>query len=362
MKKILFAMHMPPPYHGASMVGQRLHEHKGLNKIFQCEYVNISLATSLNDIGGARFSKLQKYVHLLYKISKQTKKFKPDLCYITPNAAGKQFFLNLLMIICAMRDGTKIVLHYHNKGVEKYQQKWLYNICYKFLFRRVHVILLSERLYYDVEKYIKKDMVFYSLMGIPNKPLQAVRKSTPAVFSFISNLIPSKGIYELLDACEILKKEGNEFCCEIAGGETKEISSDKLDEEIKKRGLKGICTYHGRVSEEEKEKLLLHSHCFVFPTYYKNECFPAAILEAMRAGVAVISTYEGAIPDEVQPNVNGFLVQQRNESDLANAMRLYIKDPNLAQNHGKNGRVLFEEKFTEEAFMDRMLSIFKELA
>ena len=355
-------MHMPPPYHGASMVGKRLHEHKELNARFQCDYINISLASSLNDIGGAGFAKLRKYFHLLKSISKHVKEFEPDLCYITPNAAGKNFLLNLLMIICAMRKGTKIVLHYHNKGVSKYQQKLIYNLCYKFLFQRVYVILLSERLYYDVKKYTNKENVFYSLMGIPNKPIQNVEKTTPIVFSFISNLISSKGIYELLDACEILKKDGNVFSCEIAGGETKEISSKKLNEEIRRRGLNGICSYHGRVSEEEKEKLLSRSHCFVFPTYYENECFPAAILEAMREGLAVISTYEGAIPDEVQPDVNGFLVQQKNVMELADAMRFYIKDPSLAQIHGKNGRILFEKKFTEDIFMNRMLSIFTDLA
>ena len=48
--KILFIMHMPPPVHGASMVGQYLHDSELINSSFDCHYVNLAVATRLEDV------------------------------------------------------------------------------------------------------------------------------------------------------------------------------------------------------------------------------------------------------------------------------------------------------------------------
>jgi len=49
--KILFIMHMPPPVHGAAMVGQFIHDSESIKQSFDCHYVNMAVATRLEDIG-----------------------------------------------------------------------------------------------------------------------------------------------------------------------------------------------------------------------------------------------------------------------------------------------------------------------
>ena len=49
--KILFIMHMPPPVHGAAMVGQYIHDSKLINREFDCHYINLTTAKNLQDIG-----------------------------------------------------------------------------------------------------------------------------------------------------------------------------------------------------------------------------------------------------------------------------------------------------------------------
>lgn len=48
---ILFILHMPPPVHGASMVGKYIHDSHVINETFNCHYFNLTLARDLNDIG-----------------------------------------------------------------------------------------------------------------------------------------------------------------------------------------------------------------------------------------------------------------------------------------------------------------------
>ena len=49
--KVLLILHLPPPIHGAAMVGKYIHESQYINKTFDCQYINLALAKDLKDIG-----------------------------------------------------------------------------------------------------------------------------------------------------------------------------------------------------------------------------------------------------------------------------------------------------------------------
>ena len=55
--KILFILHLPPPVHGAAMVGKYIKDSKLINERFECRYINLTTANSLTDIGKAKFHK-----------------------------------------------------------------------------------------------------------------------------------------------------------------------------------------------------------------------------------------------------------------------------------------------------------------
>ena len=177
--------------------------------------------------------------------------------------------------------------------------------------------------------------------------------SLPVNLLFLSNLIPSKGVYVLLDACRILKDKGLDFQCNFVGGETKEIDRARFEAEVQRRGLEGMVRYEGPKYGEEKEEYWRSSDVFVFPTYYFNECFPLVILEAMQHGLPVVSTTEGAVPDMVADGVNGFVCERKDVSGLAGALERLITDAALRMRMGEVGRKRYEEEFTLERFEER---------
>lgn len=85
-------MHMPPPVHGASMVGQFIHDSKLINSSFDCHYVNLAVATRLEDVGKGGWHKAKGVLKKLMDVRKAVKSVKPDLVYITPNSAGIPFY------------------------------------------------------------------------------------------------------------------------------------------------------------------------------------------------------------------------------------------------------------------------------
>ena len=84
--KILFILHLPPPVHGAAMMGKYIQDSQTINQYFDSHYFNATLAKDLQDIGKSGIRKLINFICQLYHIWKEVKTFQPDLCYVTPSA------------------------------------------------------------------------------------------------------------------------------------------------------------------------------------------------------------------------------------------------------------------------------------
>lgn len=167
--KILFIMHMPPPVHGAAMVGQYIHDSKLINEKFDCHYINLTTAKNLQDIGKVGLRKLLDFVKLLQRIRKVLKEVKPRMVYVTPNACGGAFYKDFVVVQMIKSMGFPIIVHYHNKGVATRQNRALDNWLYRRFFKGIKVILLSECLYGDVQKYVRREDVFVCPNGIPEE-------------------------------------------------------------------------------------------------------------------------------------------------------------------------------------------------
>lgn len=297
---------------------------------------------------------------LLWKVFIALIRFRPQLCYITLTAKGAGFCKDASVVFLVKMFGVKRVYHFHNKGVSTRQHKWFDNAMYRCVFRKAHVILLSKYLYPDVEKYVSESRVHYCANGISENEFisEAPIKSANGVTEilFLSNLIKSKGILVLLDACKLLYDKNILFSCSIVGGEG-DLRESVLQNEIDVRGLKSVVQYKGKKYGADKEEILQQSDIMVFPTYYDNECLPLVLLEAMQHGLPVISTFEGGIPDLIEDGVNGFLVLQKDAAALAEKMEILIKDSEMRQQMGAAGRKKYEEQFTLDVFENRMKNI-----
>lgn len=364
MQKILFVLHLPPPVHGASVVGKCIHDSMLVNKSFDCHYVNLTTATSLEDIGKGGLGKLWAFCKKLWEIKRAIKKVKPDAVYITPNSAGGPFYKDFVVTeLCKWWSGKKVILHFHNKGVSTRQEKWLDDKLYKCFFKNVEVILLGKPLYEDVRKYVVENQIHYCANGISSsntaERLVKPQNTIPHIL-FLSNLLVSKGILDLLDSLVILKGRGIAFVCDIIGGETAELNSQKLNHEIEARGLADTTFYHGRKYGKEKDEYLLKSDIFCFPTYYHNECFPLVLLEAMQCGIPCISTNEGAISCIIDDNITGMLVKKQNIVQLADKLEMLLTNEPFRLQMGMAGREKFEHGFSLECFEQRFVSVIKE--
>lgn len=365
--RILFIAPLPPPVHGSAVVSQQIKDSKKINEAFQCDWVNLSTSRNMGEIQRFKFIKLWRMFSSIVKTLWLLTTRNYDLCYIALACYGKPFLKDAPFALLCKLFQKKLVIHQHNKGMSRDVYRWPFRWLLPLVYRNARVILLSWRLYPDIEKVVKEEDVLICPNGIKvntnnhqNAKVNTNRKEetneVPKLL-FLSNLIESKGVIVLLNALKILLERGYSFQCDFVGGETKEIDAKRFDEEVTDRGLNNVTFYMGKKYGKEKWDVFKQSDIFIFPTYYGNECFPLVLLEAMVHHLPVVTTNEGGIADMVVNGKNGFICERKDPKSLADCIAILLNDKNLCQKMGNEGYRILKERFTEEQFEKKMLEI-----
>lgn len=364
MKKprILFITPLPPPVHGSAMVSQYIKDCKELQEEFVCDFVNLSTSRNIDEIGKKSLMKYIRFIGAYFITFWKLLTHRYALCYLAITCHGMGFLKDAPFVLLCKLFRRRIMIHQHNKGmsncVDKQPYKWLLPLVY----RNTKVILLSWYLYPDIEKVVKKGQVLICPNGIPDffdKEPHFERNNEVPHLLFLSNLIPSKGVYVLLDACKILKEKGYRFVCDFVGGESKEITRDVFEKAVEVRRLEGMVKYNGPKYGDEKKEYFANSDIFVQPTF--EDCFPLTLLEAMQYKLPLVSTDEGAVPDMVKKESNGFICKRNDVDSTANAIKELLDSKEQRILMGKNGYRLFKEQFTLEVFNKNITKILKDI-
>lgn len=150
---------------------------------------------------------------------------------------------------------------------------------------------------------------FFQKLSIHQQPSNKLR------LLFVGQLEPHKGIHVLLEAMDSLQVP---FELHIAG-------DGSLATEVFRRAKRDHrIFYHGFISLEHIHQLMLHSDAVVLPSLcYENS--PTVVYESLQAGVPVIASRIGGIPELVQDGVNGLLVEPGNAEAFVAAFERFIE-------------------------------------
>ncbi|MFQ6071060.1 MAG: glycosyltransferase, partial [Candidatus Aminicenantales bacterium] len=131
----------------------------------------------------------------------------------------------------------------------------------------------------------------------------------------------------------------------------------KGEEYVKAENISDFVEFRGPVNGKEKAEILEAADIFVFPTYYEMEGHPWVIVEAMAAGLPVITTDQGCIKESVCDGENGFIVSKKDSGILGQRINYLIENPEKRKRMGKKSRQIYEQNFTGEHFIGRMISV-----
>lgn len=166
-------------------------------------------------------------------------------------------------------------------------------------------------------------------MGIPPSDCLALS---------IGSLRPAKGYSFAFDAVKMLKERGRDVRLLILGGGS---YKKNLEAEARDKGIRDKVMFGGE--REDTSVFLNMADVFVMASLWEG--LPNSLLEAMQAGLPVVATKVGGIPEVVTDNENGLLVDPKDGKGLADAIERIIKDDVLRSRVAQNAKSYVKEKF-----------------
>jgi glycosyltransferase involved in cell wall biosynthesis len=172
-------------------------------------------------------------------------------------------------------------------------------------------------------------------------------------------LIEKKGFADLISACHLLQPRGRDFVCDIIGEGPLEAA---LQAQIARDGLEARVKLAGPQTQSQIALRLSHATIFVLPCTREEgggmDNLPTVILEAMAAGLPVISTPLAGVPEMVENNSSGILVPEHDPQAVCSAIEYLIANPEQARRFGDRGRQIAREKFSIEGSAEALRALF----
>ena len=203
------------------------------------------------------------------------------------------------------------------------------------------VIALDPATAVTLEKHLPSTQTVRVPNGIDLETLPSpAEQPTPPTVLFLGWVIPTKGVYELVQAWTELKPA--KWQCLIAGP-----GSPQTQDDLRQRFAPEHLEFQGEVSHDDAMRLMAQASVFVLPSH--TEGFPNVIIEAMALGKAIIATDVGAMPEMLADGC-GVVIPARDTEALQTALAKVLADPQLRASMGARAM----EKARREYAMDRV--------
>ena len=175
---------------------------------------------------------------------------------------------------------------------------------------------------------------------------------------FTARMVKEKGVIELIEAAERLRKEYEgrvEFwLCGRLAVNADAVSKEELESRCDGRYIKWLDF------QKDIKTILEQCHIMAFPSYYR-EGVPKSLIDVCAIGRPIITTNSIGCKDVVDDGVNGFLIPTRDCETLAEKLRILIEDKDLRIKMGKAAREKAEREFSIEKVIKRHLEIYNYL-
>lgn len=198
------------------------------------------------------------------------------------------------------------------------------------------------------ELRVPRERVEIVINGVPEPKVPrrepAGRSGATQRLLFVGNLSDRKGVPELLQALAQPRFAGVPLELTLAGGGDLEHYGAMAES----LGLRGRVRFNGWANQDALARLLAETDALVLPSH--DEGLPLAILEALAHGVAVVCTPVGEIPHVLTDGVDACFVKPGDPDSIAAGLSRVLTEPVFRERLERNGRALYEQKFSLERF------------
>lgn len=359
---LLFAQ-LPPPYHGFTLMSRLLLESPFM-QAFNVKVQLINFAERIEDIGGKfSFKKIALLIYYVFQTLSKLICHRFDYCIYPMSFKAIPFLRDAILLSTVRLFGVKIIYYAHGNNLPDFyahSPRWLKFLIKNFVCAAQAAIVVGENLKFNFLPFLPPERIYAvhnaveRFKSAPKPRSDAHHK--PIQVLYLSNLIRSKGFFVLLAAIPKIVSECPNVRFNFAGAWRNQHDKEEAEEFVRAHHLQDIVTWKGIVTGEIKEQLFYDADIFVFPTFYPVETFGIVNLEAMQAGLPIVTTNHAAITEVVEDGINGFIVPKQDPDAVAEKVILLCKNAELRHMMRENNLRKYESTYTKEKYAERLIA------
>lgn len=271
----------------------------------------------------------------LLRVHRRLRKWRPDVVYVATAHNWPGLVRDLTLALTLRRHRPPLVLHLHGSECDRLGRpgEGLFTALSALLIHRASsVMLLSteecltwRRTYPQVrfDVVVNPFVPMQTAHELQTRPESHDLSWTPTLLT-VARLIPEKGVFDLLDALAIVRRDRP--CRLLAAGTGP--ARDDLVSRIAALHLEDAVDLLGYVSGSQLEEAYRRADLFVLPTYFA-EGFPLSIMEAMSHGLPIVTTRIRGSADQLVAGEHGLFVPPHDPQTLAEVIVDLLDDTAL---------------------------------
>ncbi|MDQ2746036.1 MAG: glycosyltransferase family 4 protein [Acidobacteriota bacterium] len=344
---LMVGMHLTKTRGGISTVTKEI-LNSSLKDDFEFQY----LASQAEDFG--KFGKAKLALETIFRFVGKCAGKSPDFVYVHLGS-NASLYRESAFILLAKIFRLKTIAHFHAGDFDYYYARQ--SRAGKSFIR--HAISSSDRLIAVSEDSARR---LGELIGAPERVAcisngvktsefdfpRREKKGGVVRLLFVGAIGKLKGERDLIDALVILRR-GKNFNLKVS---FLGYGAENLQPLCREAGVADWIEFTGAVSLEERLKFYENADVFVLPTY--GEAMSMSIIEAMAAGLPVVTTAVGGNPELIENGVNGWLVETGDAANLAEKIAFFARSESARREFGANGRRKAKEQFDISVCVEKL--------
>lgn len=335
--RVLFVGPLPPPMGGVGLMIEML-VNSSLARDHELRVVNISKGVLRCATEKRTWRTIPYFIRDAAAMLGALVAFRPDVVIVHASATVS-FLRDWVFMAMARLCGRRVICHYHGTCHRHFPSPHTRSgrTAGRLLMGAAHRVIALGPTYRDTfaRAWRRDDIVWAPNVTDVGLYREAAASAAPTPWLapgergllFVGRLSRPKGIWDLFDAIPAVLAGHPEARFLLCGVAETEAQEPVLRAEVARRGYAERVTFLGPLHGLEKARVWVSASVFVSPS--RAEAFPLVIPETMAAGVPMVVTAVGAIPDFVKDGEDGFLVPPRDPAALAAAVNRLLDDEPL---------------------------------
>lgn len=268
------------------------------------------------------------------------------------------FWRDAVFMSVAIAARCPVILQLHGSGFERFYDRSSTpaRILIRFFLEHAACVVVPSESLRAWTRSIARDA---NSVCVPNPvPASSVQRQAEGqnLVLFLGRLEAGKGIFDLLEAIAALRAEHSAQLSDIrlvCAGEGDRGAVARYAERL---GIADAVKFTGWVGPSGKRALLENAAVFALPSY--DEALPMSVLEAMSAGVPVVVSPVGALPEVVVDGVSGYLVAPGDTANLKRVIGKLLLDRKLGERIGSAARESARLRFSPERVLPELEGLY----